>query len=296
MLDIVTEIIVFTFFSLIVPMLINKSTEKGRLDWIEPHLRIIWTVLFIFFTMYLLQKPVISGVIMEFRKWFNNPMLGYLVWALIGATVFCGYWWFSGRAFVPRNNEKKLDMSQRQPTAEEIATEVLKKMPVNPVETKKESQVKKTQDEIKSAPLTQIFVQLPPTGNIKQRSIALSKEIMNDLYIHGWRQQPNAPQSDSFIQRMPIAPDEFIKWAEKRSRFFWFRFITRVIDIRNELSQLHLSDERLDDTLKSIGVKMAANNQFIKGEYLGFQNENRIIPLQIEEIAQRLKILSDQIK
>jgi hypothetical protein len=43
----------------------------------------------------------------------------------------------------------------------------------------------------KSVPPPSVTLQLPSTGNLKQRAMALSKEIMLDLWRNGWPEVPD---------------------------------------------------------------------------------------------------------
>jgi hypothetical protein len=96
MLELIILPLLVTVFSMgVLPMAINKSTMYKN-DWIEKHLRKIWMTIFVFYTCfcfwYYIHKPEILEVVMKCR----SP-LGYLVIALIGASIFVGYWWFAGK-------------------------------------------------------------------------------------------------------------------------------------------------------------------------------------------------------
>jgi hypothetical protein len=96
------DILAFVLTLLVLPVLINKSTE-GRFDSIKPFLRHIWTVIFAFFSLYLLQKPVAMEIAMKLHTRLPGHW-GYIVAAICGALLLCGYWWFTGIAF---NNPAK---------------------------------------------------------------------------------------------------------------------------------------------------------------------------------------------
>ncbi len=106
-----------------------------------------------------------------------------------------------------------------------------------------------TKKEVKAD--TPPILQLPSTGNLKQRAIALSDEIMNSLYEHGWPQRSYPPQqkrwSGHIVQQMPPNSDDILKWSKSRSNYFMAMFFKKVLDLRNEFAQLHLRDQRLDD-------------------------------------------------
>jgi hypothetical protein len=107
--DIITvllEVLVFLVSTLILPVLVNKSTERGRFDWLHSHLRRIWTGLFAFFSVYFLLKPDVKETMMKLHQRTSPSWLGYLVCALIGAALLCGYWWLTGRLIPPTPAER----------------------------------------------------------------------------------------------------------------------------------------------------------------------------------------------
>src|SRR5579872_1604130 len=93
------EVLVFIFTVGVLPVVINKSTEGRRFDWIHPHLRWIWTLIFAFFSWYLLEKPAAQEFVvkLKFALDSKSPILGYIVCAVMGASALCVYWWFSGK-------------------------------------------------------------------------------------------------------------------------------------------------------------------------------------------------------
>ncbi|HEY2234228.1 MAG TPA: hypothetical protein VGK01_12220 [Candidatus Angelobacter sp.] len=140
-------------------------------------------------------------------------------------------------------------------------------------------------------------IQLPSIGNIKQRAMALSGEIMDDLYNHGW---PGMAAKNPYysnlpvIRRMPLQEPAIGQWMNTRSQYFKFRLLPKIIDIRNEFAELHLRDERLDGFLKYQKMAEDSNKSIAAAGYAIQQNP--ILPQEIEEVAERLKVLSGQIK
>lgn len=134
---------------------------------------------------------------------------------------------------------------------------------------------------------------VPAVGNLRQRAIELSNEIMEDLHLHGWRVRPPKQQGASkhlpVTSRMPTTGEEWKEWSESRSMYFRFRFLARVRSLRDELSQLHLRDRRLDDFLarEDGGGSLAAKRRL--------EQQGSIPPLEIEEIAEILKRLASQL-
>jgi hypothetical protein len=140
------------------------------------------------------------------------------------------------------------------------------------------------------------IVQTAPTfGNLGDRAIALSDDIMQDLYRYGWKNWGNrSGQQGPSVPKMPSSPEETQRWTSSRSHYFRFRFFEKVLDIRNEFAQLHLRDERLDDFFKYQGMIEQANRQMAAANP-GHEIDVPILPQQIEEVAERLKILANQI-
>lgn len=68
--------------------------------------RLIWTAVFAVFSLYLLyflQRLLISALIMNVHQRMNG-VGGYVVIALVGAILACGYWWLAG--MMPKSAEK----------------------------------------------------------------------------------------------------------------------------------------------------------------------------------------------
>lgn len=93
------ELLLLILGMLVLPIVVNKTTEKGRFDWIHQHLRWIWTVIFAFVSLYLLEKPIAREAAMRIKESLCHvsPVWGYVVCGIVGASILCGYWWFSGK-------------------------------------------------------------------------------------------------------------------------------------------------------------------------------------------------------
>lgn len=137
----------------------------------------------------------------------------------------------------------------------------------------------------------------PAFGNIKERAIALSEEIMQDLYMHGWNERdPRVPHVMPPVEHMKMPPaatvEQMEDWNRRRSNKFRFTFFARVLDIRNEFAQLHLRDKRLDQLVDEEERVAQANEQLAAA---GKQGQINILPQEIEEVAERLKVLAVQV-
>lgn len=145
------------------------------------------------------------------------------------------------------------------------------------------------------------IVEVPSVGNLKERAIELSHEIMEDLYVHGWpmmRHEHRMVFKDlPHLTEMP--PIEDMKrstiWHESRSGYFRFRFLARVRDLRDEFSQLHLRDRRLDDFFKTDAMITEANNRLRAAGQRDLPSERVLLPQEIEEIAECLIRLASQL-
>jgi len=116
----VLDLLLFAVLSWVLPVVINKTTE-GHFHWIKPHLRLAWAVIFVFFSAYLLQKPAALEITMKLhRSW--PGMAGYVVSALLGAVLLCGYWWMTGKMLTaqPHTTEESKPEGQSQYTNEQI--------------------------------------------------------------------------------------------------------------------------------------------------------------------------------
>jgi hypothetical protein len=140
-----------------------------------------------------------------------------------------------------------------------------------------------------------VIIQTAPIfGNIKDRAMSLSDEMMRELYIHGWRSYARPIRPDLVIEQMPqgsseIGHTQLAEWKKDRSITFKFRFLKRVIDIRDEFLQFHIRNEDLDRFLKdqtTLEEAMKVNPRF----------QNTISPVDIEVVAQYLKALAEQVK
>jgi hypothetical protein len=125
----------------------------------------------------------------------------------------------------------------------------------------------------------QTIIQVAPTfGNLKERAMELSDEIMNDLYLHGWKEYE---RHGIVSEHWPTDSDKSYEWIVARSNVFRFKFLARVREIRDEFSALHLRNDRLEDGLKE-------EREMPSPHYLN--------PSTIEGISDSLKALAAQIK
>lgn len=101
----------------ILPVLINKTTEWFKFDWIHVHIRPLWMIVFSIFTMYFIHRSEIAGIIMaHFKKSNISPIFQYIIIAFIGAIIFCAYWWFIGTIFKERRETFQSTETNKQNT------------------------------------------------------------------------------------------------------------------------------------------------------------------------------------
>lgn len=138
----------------------------------------------------------------------------------------------------------------------------------------------------------------PVFGNLHDRATALSDEIMEDLYMHGWKNGGGKSGGQGLPRGMQMPTDAagIQNWTRSRAAYFRFRFFERVLDLRNEFAQLHLRDQRLDDFFKYQGMVEEANRQMVAAGNAGAANNvGLLLPQEIEDVAEQLKILAKQL-
>src|ERR1051326_8829731 len=86
----------FLLCTLVLPVLINKSTEGEQFAWVKPWLRELWTLVFVFFSVYFLSEPQGRSIFMKAHSSLHG-VWGYLICAILGAAALCLYWWFTGK-------------------------------------------------------------------------------------------------------------------------------------------------------------------------------------------------------
>ena len=139
--------------------------------------------------------------------------------------------------------------------------------------------------------------QMPSVGNLKQRTVDLSNEIMLDLYKHGWRSEQSHPSLPRYfvIAPMPVDAKESQQWVLDRSGYFSYFVLPKVINIRNEFANLHSIDPELDGILEMHGVPQNIDEKFyIQGQ--PFHLRMPILPQEIEQISECLTKLAQPLK
>jgi hypothetical protein len=120
------DIVFFAVCTLGLPVLINKSTEGERFDFLKPYLREAWTGVFVFLSVYYLTKPEAMEFLMKAHSSLPGYK-GYFLAAVLGATVLCGYWWFAGLTVSPTGQKSNTETSltakpsEEQPNANQVA-------------------------------------------------------------------------------------------------------------------------------------------------------------------------------
>lgn len=93
---------------------------------------------------------------------------------------------------------------------------------VKPTEKKEQRQKEQMPKEpLPASTVPQIVVQLPSIGNLKQRALALSADIMGYLHENGTTSLYYKPQCKSPMRYpMPKTPNDIKEWADRQSRYF----------------------------------------------------------------------------
>lgn len=347
----------------IAPVLVEMGIKRGHARWLEPWLREAWAILFCFLTVYLVSHDkILAATAMLHGYWKTRPIIGYVVLGCIGALIFCGYWWFTGRFSSPSENGAVAgslgpktappEGGKEAPTSEaskiehppipkakhpptnasletleqqraflrqltqlyisghdNISSEMLSGLELPPDDwLNKELQKYGKSWRVKNGHIVErlpeqnqqqpVIIQTAPTfGNLKQRATALSQEITQDLWMHGWSPPAGQQLPPGFvIQPMPKGGrEEITQWTRSRSSYFRWKFFDRVLDMRNEFAQLHIRDQRLDDFFKYQGMIEQANRQLAAAQPQR-QIDSLVLPQEIEMVAERLKVLAEQLK
>jgi hypothetical protein len=127
------EILFFIITVGILPVVINKSTEV-HLDWVRRYLRQLWSGIFAFFLVsWLATKPEIAGGVTTMHKQLHG-WLGYGIAGLLGACIFCGFWWFTGRVVPSLDSDRSFppkEPTKEEPQGESPTTEPNRRSPVS---------------------------------------------------------------------------------------------------------------------------------------------------------------------
>jgi hypothetical protein len=79
----------------VVPLVINKTTERGRLEFVHEWLREIWICFCILYTYYVITKPEMREFAMSF--YVRNGLWSYAIVFVLGGVLLCFYWWSTGK-------------------------------------------------------------------------------------------------------------------------------------------------------------------------------------------------------
>jgi hypothetical protein len=108
-------VVIFLVLTVVLPIVITKTTERGRFDFIHPWLREIWMVLLVLGIWYVLEQPLASEFIMRHR----DGKLAYLIVFLVGGLLLCLFWWLMGAVLQEKPKEGTL-ARQVDPFAVEV--------------------------------------------------------------------------------------------------------------------------------------------------------------------------------
>jgi hypothetical protein len=240
--------------------------------------KLAWTTVllgsFMLVWLHELQKPIWMGLLIF---WLNHKP-----WAILICIVVVILFVVSVATMKLRlPPDPKLLITGHPPTIDFPPTEI-------PIPIEKPKPTQKQPVEPPS------IVIAPSYGDLKERAIRLSQEIMADLYRHGWPPPQGQKIDPSMLwEQWPKAAD-YHQWIQRRSNYFRSRFYERVLDMRNEFSTLHFRDEQLDDFFKEDGVMENMNKQLIAAGQKTF--DLPIAPQTIVEISERLMVLANKIK
>jgi hypothetical protein len=99
--------------NIILPFVLTRS-ERINLSFIDAYLREIFTGIFVLVLLNFLNRP---GIKIFFNKLHKRGTLrrqlviGYVVCFLIGGSILCGYWWFTGKLVKPASQHLNIGAS-----------------------------------------------------------------------------------------------------------------------------------------------------------------------------------------
>lgn len=191
--------------------------------------------------------------------------------------------WFA----IKKSQDHILSLKNKETTPPPLIT-----LPTKPTTEKEEHAIGKKQEEIKTASPPQIVM---PLGNLKQRAIALSNEIMGELYIRGIADDKQYDLHRGYRHPPAKGVQELMERDRNASFFFRFQFLGKVRNILIELARLNYKDPELDRFIESQDREEISNKQLtaIKGKQQAFP-EISIHDMQM--VAKRFKILAEQIQ
>jgi hypothetical protein len=103
--------------AIFLPILVNKTTERGRFEWVHPHLRWIWVFILVIFTYYVLEKPMLKSIATDVHNRFrSSPSIGYLGASVVGILLMCIYWWATGYALSETSSPAPIPTTQQPET------------------------------------------------------------------------------------------------------------------------------------------------------------------------------------
>jgi hypothetical protein len=250
-------------------IVIEPTLKRLQFD-VGPYLQQIWFCIFVFITMDgLSRSSIIRSWAPSFYKLLTagKKKMSYVIVALIGAGTFSLYWFVVTKALGSKE-AVSLDYPPRShpPSPPAIAFD---KTPHRP-------SVRPTPSQQRPQTIIEIA---PALGNLRERILTLSQDILNDLYAHGWREGVQGIQyRGMMISHMPHTTEELKNWALLRSKYFKHFFLSRAIELRDECAQLHIKNEQLDELLEM--EKIA----------------DQLPTPAIESTAEQLQTLAQQIK
>jgi hypothetical protein len=138
-----------------------------------------------------------------------------------------------------------------------------------------------------------VIVQTGPVfGNIRDRAIALADDIMRDPCMHGWTGWPKpwtcSPSASAIEQYPRVKTAEDLprrhEWDLNRSVVFRHFSLKKVRSMRDEFSELHIRNDRLDEILRNEETSNSNSTMTVN-----------IDVTDIQQVAESLKIMAGQV-
>ena len=128
-----------------------------------------------------------------------------------------------------------------------------------------------------SSPASPVIV-VPPVGNLKQRVLGLSSEIIDKLCGWGWE---SIECAGKITGQAPMQREKRKEWLHELSNVFRWTMLKQVDEARKDLADANFKDAKLDQLVEDVDVDD--------------RNNMDVDPFLIEQIALRLRTLAQQI-
>jgi hypothetical protein len=104
------ELFILLFFTVVTFVVLPMVLNHLKIEWVSIHLRKWIMFSFFFYTFFCLWwiTKHYPKIMEDMMKWNKEDFLGYIIIGVLGACLFCGYWWFAGKITDEKKQEKPI--------------------------------------------------------------------------------------------------------------------------------------------------------------------------------------------